>query len=219
MAEVKQKDFVELEYTGKIKNSGEIFDTTDKKIAEDNDVLQEEHEYKPIIVCVGENQIIKGLDNALAGKEKGKSYTIEVKAEDAYGKKDAKMIQLIPTNKFIKENIQPMPGLQVNIDGMLGFVKTVSGGRTMVDFNHPLSSKDLTYEIKISRIIEDDKEKISSYFDIMNAKDIEVSIENSKAEVKIKQEMPKEIKEPIEKKLKELIPSLQSVTISKLEKK
>src|SRR3989338_2964014 len=101
MAEVKQKDFVELEYTGKIKNSGEIFDTTDKKIAEDNDVLQEEHEYKPIIVCVGENQIIKGLDNALAGKETGKSYTIEVKAEDAYGKKDAKMIQLIPTNKFI----------------------------------------------------------------------------------------------------------------------
>ncbi len=220
MAQIKEKDFIELEYTGKIKEDNLIFDTTDEKVAKDNSLYEEGAEYKPIAICVGQNQIINGLDKAIVGKETGKSYTIEVSSEDAYGKKNAKLIQLISTSKFLKENIRPMPGLQVNIDGMMGTIKTVSGGRTLVDFNHPLAGKDLTYEIKINRIITEDKEKIDSILKVnLGIKDAEVNIENKKAQIKTEQEMPKELQKELKKKIMELLPHLEEITIQKSEKK
>ncbi len=213
---VKEKDFIELEYTGKVDNV--VFDTTDEKIAKDNDLFDEKAEYKPITICIGQGQIIKGLDNALVGKEPNKGYTVEVKAEEAYGKKNAKLIQLISTSKFRKENIQPMPGLQVNIDGTMGLIKTVSGGRTLVDFNHPLAGKDLTYNIKINKIITDSKEKINSILKVnLGIKDADVKTENNKATISTKQEIPKEIHEELKKMIKELLPALDEITIKKSE--
>ena len=44
---------------------------------------------------------------------------------------------------FKKENITTQPGLQITVDEAVGMVKTVSGGRVIVDFNHPLSGKDI----------------------------------------------------------------------------
>ena len=56
--------------------------------------------YGPIIVCLGEGQLLKGLEKELEGKEIGKEYTIELTPENALGKKDAKLIRLIPVSVF-----------------------------------------------------------------------------------------------------------------------
>jgi len=203
MVKIKDKDFVEIEYTGKVKDSV-IFDTTDEKIAKDNNIYSEKMEFGPIIICVGEQQVIKGLDKNLIDKEPG-DYTIELSPEDSFGKKSAKLIQLISTSKFKQQNIAPMPGLQINIDGIIGIIKTVSGGRTLVDFNHPLAGKDIVYNIKVNRIVTDPKEKISSFLKFgLSLRDFEVNVENNKASIALKKEIPKEIKESIAKKLKEL---------------
>ena len=198
-----------------------VFDTTNKKLAEDNGFYNENMEYGPIVVCIGEQHILAGLERALEGKELGK-YKIELKPEDAFGKKDAKLIQLISTSKFRKQNIQPIPGLQVNIDGVMGIVKTVSGGRTLVDFNHPLAGKDLVYEVDVKRIVEDDKEKVKSYIKLaLNLKDANVKIENNEASVELKKEIPKEAEKQLAKKIQELIPALKKVAfiIQKEQKK
>ena len=47
---------------------------------------------------------------------------------------------------FKKQNIIPYLGLQVNIDGILGIIRTVTPGRAIIDFNHPLSGKNLIYK-------------------------------------------------------------------------
>lgn len=211
---IKNKDFVEIEYTGTIKEENIVFDTTDKELAKKNDIFNENMEYGPVVICVGEKSVVGGLDKELEGKEAGKKYSVELEAKDAFGKKDVKLIQLIKSNKFLKQNIQPVPGLQVNIDGTIGIIKTVSGGRTLVDFNHPLSGKDITYEIKINRIVTDDEEKLRSYFKL-SLKDANARIEGDEAKVEVKQEIPKEVKEIIEKKVKELIPNIKSLSIIK----
>jgi len=217
---LKEKDFIELEYTGKIKEDNLIFDTTDKEIAKKNNLFEEKVEYKPITICIGQEQIIKGLDKALPGKELNQKYTVEVRSEDAYGKKNAKLIQLISTSKFLKQKIQPLPGLQVNIDGMMGLIKTVSGGRTLVDFNHPLAGKDLVYDIKINKVVTDDKEKINSILKVnLGMKDTDIKVEDKKATISTKQEIPKELQEELKKKIKELLPNLEEITIVKSEKK
>jgi len=205
MVKIKERDFVEIEYTGKLKDDNIVFDTTDEATAKNNKIYNKNAKYGPVIICAGENQILAGLDKELVGKDIG-SYEISLKAENAFGKKTAKLIQLIPTAKFKKENILPMPGMQVNMDGLVGIIKTVSGGRTLVDFNHPLSGKDVVYNIKINRIVTNAKEKIGSYLKIaLNLKNIKVEIEENTAKIKIEQNIPEKTKEKLSKKLMELV--------------
>jgi FKBP-type peptidyl-prolyl cis-trans isomerase 2 len=210
METIKKHDFVEIEYTGKLKDENIIFDTTDEKIAKENKLHG--HDYGPAVICVGEQQLLKGLDKNIEGKETGKEYNIDVKPEDAFGKKNAKLIQLIPTSKFRQQKIQPMPGMQLNIDGLAGTVKTVSGGRTLVDFNHPLAGKELSYKIKINKKITDDREKLSSYIKLsLGTKDFKAEITDSNAKISLKNEIPTEAKGRLSKKITELIPEIKKV--------
>jgi|TARA_Y100000031_G_C8203525_1_gene377458 FKBP-type peptidyl-prolyl cis-trans isomerase SlyD len=207
---ISKKDFIEIEYTGKVKEDGTIFDTTDEKIAKENNLHG--HDFSPVVVCVGEGHVLPGIDKDIEGKEVGKEYEIDIKPEDAFGNKDAKLIHLIPTNKFKQQNIQPMPGMQLNIDGMMGTIKTVSGGRTMVDFNHPLAGKELHYKVKINKKIDDDKEKLGSVINLtLGTKDFKVDLNEGNAKISLKTEIPKEIHETMENKVKELIPTIKKV--------
>ncbi len=219
---MKKGDFVELEYTGKIKDMNFVFDTTSEKEAKENNIHDARASYGPVIICIGQKHVIHGLDEQLEGKELGKKYHIELKPEQGFGKKDAKLIQLIATNKFIKQNINPMPGLQVNIDGLMGIIRTVSGGRTLVDFNHPLAGKELVYDFKINKIIKDDEEKLKALLKLqLNLKDIKAKIKEGNATVSlnIKQELPKPIEEKLTKNIKELIPLIKKIKFKAIQTK
>ena len=202
---IKKHDFIEIEYEAKLKEEGIIFDTTDEKIAKENELDNEKSEFGPIVICIGEGQVLAGLDKALEGKETGE-HTIELSPENAFGKKDAKLVQLIPTNKFRKDNIQPMPGMQVNIDNMIATIKTVSGGRTLVDFNHPLSGKDIIYKIKINKVITDDVEKLKAFLKVsLGIKEPKVERKDDKLVIMTKEAMPEEMQKQLKDKIKELI--------------
>ncbi|MBA3064274.1 peptidylprolyl isomerase [Candidatus Woesearchaeota archaeon] len=211
---MKKGDFIELEYTGKVKDMDFVFDTTSEKEAKENNIHDARASYGPVIICIGQNHVIKGLDEQLEGKELGKKYHIELSPEQGFGKKNAKLIQLVATSKFIKQKINPMPGLQVNIDGMMGMIRTVSGGRTLVDFNHPLAGKELIYNFKINKIIKDDEEKLNALLKLqLNLKDIKADIKEGNAAVSlnIKQNLPKPIEEKLTEHIKELIPSIKKI--------
>ncbi|MEK6949258.1 MAG: peptidylprolyl isomerase [Nanoarchaeota archaeon] len=211
MERVSKKDFVEIEYTGRIKENNEVFDTTDEKVAKEN-ALEAHTEFGPVIVCVGENQVLKGVDNSLEGREIGAEYTLDIKPGDTFGAKNAKLIQMIPTSKFLQQKIQPMPGMQLNIDGILGRIKTVGGGRTLVDFNHPLAGKELSYKVKINRKIDDKKEQLVGYLKLVLAsKDLEVEVDDSNAKIKLKMELTKEAQDELSSKLTLLIPGIKNV--------
>src|SRR3989344_5069538 len=122
MAAIKHHDFVEIEYTARTKEDNAIFDTTQEDVAKKEGVLDKNTHYHPAIICLGENMMMKAVEDYLVGKETGKSYKIEIGADNAFGKKDAKLLQMIPMNKFRQQNIQPVPGLQLNIDGAYGIV-------------------------------------------------------------------------------------------------
>ncbi len=208
---LKTGDFVEVEYTGKIKEDGLVFDTTDEKVAKKNGLFNEKIPYGPVIICIGEHQILKGIDNYLEGKDAGKKYSIHISAEDGFGKKDAKLLKIVPTNVFTKQGIVPQPGLQVNIDGLFGVIKTATGGRTVVDFNHPLSGKELSYDVDVKRIVTDAVEKLQSYLSLaLNLKknSIEVVVDNKTAKVLLPAKLP----EPIASKLGEKLARLTGLS-------
>ena len=218
MAIVKKHDFVEIEYTGSIKEDNSVFDTTEEKVAKENGLDDKNADYSPVVICVGENNVLKSLEEQIIGKETGKEYKFEISHDNAYGRKDAKLIQLIPTSKFRQQNIQPVPGLQLNIDGVFGVVKTVSGGRCLVDFNHPLAGKDMVYNVKINRIVDDEKEKIDSLIKMhFQIKDAEIELNEGAASVKLKHDIPKEAQEEFKKIAERVIPAVKNMhfTIAK----
>ncbi|MBW2973003.1 peptidylprolyl isomerase [Candidatus Woesearchaeota archaeon] len=201
---IKKDDFIEIEYTGRLKEDNSVFDTTDENLAKEIEIYNPNAGYGPVIICLGEGQIVKGLDDALIGKEPGK-HKIELTAEQAFGKKDAKLIQMVPLMKFTQNEIKPFPGLQVNIDNAMGTVKTVSSGRVLVDFNHPLSGKDIIYELEVKRIVTDKKEQIESLIQLLiGIKDVTVTMEGNKANVAMPANVPPQIAEELKKKIKEL---------------
>ncbi len=177
MTLVKKYDFVEIQYTGSTKGDNVIFDKDE------------------VTICVGQGSALKIIEDQIIGKEITKEYTFEIKSEDAFGRKDSSLIRLIQLNEFTNHKINPIPGLHINMDGIFGIVRTVSGGRCLVDFNHPLSSKDLVYNVKLKRIIDDDKEKIkallNSNFHIKDAEDgkktLEIDLQGDTVNIKLKE--------------------------------
>jgi FKBP-type peptidyl-prolyl cis-trans isomerase 2 len=181
---VEKGDFIELDFTGYVENTKEVFDTTIKEDAKKAGIYDEKTIYEPIVVKVGSNQLLKGLEEFLIGKNIG-SYEVVLEPENAFGKRDAKLLKLFSKTNFTKNKIEPIPGLRVNIDGILGTIVSVSANRVMVDLNHPLAGKRIKYKIIIRRILEKDEEKISAIIKQITGKELEFSIEGKKARIKI----------------------------------
>jgi len=171
---IKENDFIEIEFTGY--SNGEIFDTTNKKKAEK---LNLDIEIKPAIVCVGQKMLVEGFDAALKGKEIGKKYKIKL-PEDSFGKRQKNLIKIIPAAVFKEKNINPVSGMTLNFDGMMAKILSVSGGRITADFNNPLSGKEIEYEFKILRKVDDENEKINALQDFFFKKRFKFKIKDKK---------------------------------------
>ena len=62
---IQKSDFIIVDYTGKVKETGEVFDTTSEEIAKENKLYKEGDIYEPRLVVVGEGWVLKALDDAL----------------------------------------------------------------------------------------------------------------------------------------------------------
>ncbi|MFP4119160.1 MAG: peptidylprolyl isomerase [Candidatus Woesearchaeota archaeon] len=207
---IKKGDFIEIDYTGRVADDKTAFDTTVEQIAKDEGIYSEKTSYGPATIVVGEGHVIPGLDKQLVGKEPGK-HTFEITAEEAFGKKSAKQLKLVPAKVFRQQNIRPFVGLQVNVDNEIGVIRSVSGGRIIVDFNHPLASKDVIYEVEIKRILEDSKEKLENYFSLMGLPYDDLSLDGKNATVTTSMQFPPQLIEQLTADLKRLT-GLENIT-------
>jgi FKBP-type peptidyl-prolyl cis-trans isomerase SlyD len=159
---VKEGDFIKLQYTGKVQETDEIFDTTDEKVAEEAGLHVENKLYGPIPIIVGGGHVLKAMDDAIVGMEEGEEKNLDITPEEGFGVRDPNLMQLIPMSEFRKQNIKPQIGMNITLEGNTGKIRSVSGGRVRVDFNHELAGKNLNYQIKVGEIITDDEDKVKS---------------------------------------------------------
>lgn len=189
---LKKGDFVALEYEGKVKSTNEVFDKTEK----------------PKVICLGAGWLLEGIDSALLDKEIGKEFELELPPEKAFGQRNPAMIKLTTTKKF--KDFRPVPGIQVNVDGVLATVKSVSGGRVVIDFNHPLSGKTLHYKLKIVRKVDDVREKTESVVQILMP-EAEVKQSENILTVKTKHEMPEVLQKELKKSVAKFVPETEKM--------
>jgi len=163
---VKEGDFIRLEYTGKVQETGDVFDTTDENVAEEADIKVDNKTYGAMPIVIGGGHVLKGLDEALIGMEEGEEKKVEITPEEGFGLRDPKLLQLIPMGEFKKQGMKPEVGMAITSDGVTGIIRSVSGGRVRVDFNHELAGKNLVYIIKVVKEIEDDVDKVKSLIEL-----------------------------------------------------
>ncbi len=183
---LKNKDFIEIEFTARVKD-GDIFDSNVKKDLKD---LDPKAKPKPFTFSLGQAMFLKGVDDFLIGKEIGK-HKIELEAKDAFGLRDAKLIQKMPTKVFKEHDLNPVPGIVFNFDGRLGKVLASSGGRVIVDFNNPVAGKDVVYNVNILRKVDDQKEQIKSFMNFLFKKEFKFQVKDKKIIIEVEKQMMK----------------------------
>ena len=157
---LKVGDFLLVNYTLKVKESGETVDTTYDAVAKDAHLHREDSVYGPKFIILGEGELPKGLEEAIVGLDTGKQTTVELPPEKAFGSRDPAKMRLVPMRRFREKNLDPVPGARVELDGRPAIVRAVGAGRVQVDYNHPLSGRTLIYDVSVEKVLEDDKEKI-----------------------------------------------------------
>lgn len=203
MAKIQKNDFIEIEFTGKAND--EIFDTTNKKEAEQMNSEIDIKNIKPIIVSVGNQMLLKGFDDELEGKEINKKYSIHILPEKAFGKRDPSMIKTIPMRVFKEKNMNPVRGMVLQLDNYVAKVLSVSGGRVIVDFNNPLAGKEIDYDFKIIKKIDNIDDKINSLQDFFFKQRFEFNINEKNKKVIFKDEKIKPLIKMFNQKFKDMI--------------
>jgi FKBP-type peptidyl-prolyl cis-trans isomerase 2 len=159
---IMKNDFVLVDFIGRVKDNGRVFDTTVQEVAMKADIFNEREVYQPRLVVVGAGWVLPGLDESLEGLHIGETKTIEISPEKGFGEKDPKNIKILPAREFLKQNVKPRPGMTVRVKGRLATVQKVGGGRIRVDMNHPLAGQILEYEVTIKNILQNDEDKIKA---------------------------------------------------------
>ncbi len=159
---VKQGDFLLVNYTLKVKESGETVDTTYDTVAKEAHLHREDSVYGPKFIILGEGWLPKGLEESLVGVDQGKQTSVELTPEKGFGARDPSKMRLVPLRRFRNEGIDPIPGKQVEFDGRPAVVRAVGAGRVQVDYNHPLAGRTLIYDVSVEKVLEDEREKITN---------------------------------------------------------
>jgi len=159
---VRKGDFILIDYVARVKETNEVFDTTVEEVARREGLYREGEVYEPKLVVVGEGWVLKALDEGLQGLEVGKTATIEIPPERAFGRRDPSKVRVVPIRRLTARGITPRVGMQVEVDGRMATIRTIGSGRVQLDFNPPLADKTLIYEVTVRKVLEKDDEKMSA---------------------------------------------------------
>ncbi len=142
MAQAKQGDTVQVNYTGKL-GDGTVFDTSVNR--------------HPLRFTLGKGQLIAGFERAVLGMNAGEKKTVVVPAEEAYGPHRGEHVVAIE-RKNLPSDVNPQVGQRLEITQaddktVLVTVTDISESSVTLDANHPLAGKALTFDIELIKII------------------------------------------------------------------
>ena len=144
MEKVEQGDVVSVTYQGLLDNN-EVFDSTDKD--------------GPLEFQIGSNNLMPGFEKAVLDMTVNEEKTITLQPEEAFGPVRQELVHTVNRDSF-GSDLSPKPGMilgmTVEQDGkkhkVPALVKEVNGDEIIIDYNHPLAGKSLTFTITLMAI-------------------------------------------------------------------
>jgi len=159
---LQKGDFILINYTAKVKETNEVFDTTVEETAKKERLQKEGEIYEPKLVVLGESWVLKALDDSLATMEPNSPGTVEISPEKAFGQRDPEKVKQVHIKKLAEKGINPALGMRIEYSGKNAIIRSIGAGRALLDFNPPLAGKTLVYEVTINKKLETADEKIGA---------------------------------------------------------
>jgi FKBP-type peptidyl-prolyl cis-trans isomerase SlyD len=136
----------------------------------DNDtqeVLDESHQ--PLEFLVGKENIIPGLEKELLGLKEGQEKDVLVAPENGYGVYDDENLQEVPKEQFSELDLKE--GMTIYAHDEEGqtrpvIIKSFDNEKVIVDYNHPLSGKNLMFYVSVVGVREASSDELASGFPV-----------------------------------------------------
>ena len=141
MSQVKMNDTIKVHYTGKLAD-GQVFDSSENR--------------EPLEFTVGSGMLIPGFENGVVDMKVSEKKTIEIPMAEAYGPVNDELFQEVEKAQ-LPPDIKPEVGLGLMSKAPDGSempltISEVREESIIVDANHPLAGKDLTFDIEVVSI-------------------------------------------------------------------
>ena len=149
-----------LDYTARIKDNGEIFETTIEEDAKKSNLYDPTRKYEPRLISVGEGWVLKGLDEALTSTDVGQKLSVEISPDKGFGERDTNKVRMIPQRKLGEKANEVKVGDVIELDDRTGIIRYIGSGRVQMDYNHRLASRVLIYDVNVVKKIESNEDKI-----------------------------------------------------------
>jgi FKBP-type peptidyl-prolyl cis-trans isomerase SlyD len=118
-------------------------------------VIESNKGKEPLSYVHGKSQIIPGLEKELSGMKVGEEKKIQVKPEDGYGPINPDAFQEIPKDKLPPEAVKVGTMLMAQSSQGQAIpvrVHEIKDTTVIMDFNHPMAGKTLSFDVKVSEI-------------------------------------------------------------------
>jgi FKBP-type peptidyl-prolyl cis-trans isomerase SlyD len=119
---------------------------------------------EPLTYLHGFGHLIPGLERTLDGTQAGWKTSVTVTPQDAYGEMDPQAVIRAAREDF-PEGLTLEPGVEVQADtpdGPITFtVVAVEGDEAVLDANHPLAGKTLTFDVHVLDVREATADEIA----------------------------------------------------------
>ncbi|MDO8640972.1 MAG: FKBP-type peptidyl-prolyl cis-trans isomerase [Nitrosarchaeum sp.] len=151
-----------IDYTAKVKDSTEIFDTTIEEDAKKHSIHEPNVKYQPKLVSIGEVSypVLKGLDEALAKTTVGNKLTVEVTPDKGFGERDSGKVRMIPTRKLGEDAEKVSVGDTIEVDNKRGIIRFIGSGRVQIDYNHRYAGKTILYDVNVVKSLDSPNDKV-----------------------------------------------------------
>jgi FKBP-type peptidyl-prolyl cis-trans isomerase SlyD len=118
-------------------------------LTSEGELIESNSEREPMVYVQGGGQILPALESELAGMSAGQKKVVNLAAADAYGEINEAAFQEIPLEQ-IPEDAR-VAGTLLQAQGFPGPIRVaeIKDDVAVLDFNHPLAGKDLTFDIVI----------------------------------------------------------------------
>ena len=118
----------------------------------DGSVIDSTKDKQPATFVVGDGNLLPGFEQSLVGLKAGDKRSIYLQSEQAFGPYNDKNLQHLQRDRFSDMNLEE--GLVLSFadpaGGELpGVVKQIMDAVVVIDFNHPLSGRDIHFEVEI----------------------------------------------------------------------
>ena len=120
---------------------------------ENGDVVDSTFDKKPATFSMGDGSLLPGFEQKLIGLAKGDRQTVVVEKKSAFGPINPENVQYFNRKDFA-EDMELTKGLVVSFKDasggeLPGVVAGADNEEVMIDFNHPLAGRDITFTVEI----------------------------------------------------------------------